>query len=129
MPFDDDAGCDEEDYDDLGGNDDHEPNEDNEAGPGDTGDLSAVDTRPGTRAELNKLRARFANTMRLVAHLLHDLTLQTDLRMVSLLAKPYMDEYAGDLHKMKMGQAGLAVIKSCGTCQLELSSTVNQCIL
>ena len=61
--------------------------------------------RPETKAELDKLRARFKNTMRLVAHLFHDRSLQVDLRLVGVAAFPFMREYTESLELMKAGQA------------------------
>lgn len=104
MPFDleveddDNDGYNNEDEDNV----DMEQDGDDNAGAGE--DNPAV-LRPKTRAELNQMRQRFENTMKLVAHLFHDLSLQTDLRMVSEAAKPLMEEYSKSLKQMSLGQA------------------------
>ena len=60
--------------------------------------------KPGTKQEMDSLRARFSNTLRLVAHLYHDRSLQEDMRMVSCATLPYMREYSAALAMQKESQ-------------------------
>ena len=99
---------------------------DNEVGPNDAtldsddepavegdggGDGEGVDeaepqnNRPVNKSQLQKLRERFQNTVKLVAHLYCDKSLQDDLRMVSSACGPFMKEYSESLELQKKGQA------------------------
>lgn len=57
--------------------------------------------RPQTKQELSALRGRFENTMHLVAHLYHDLTLRDDMRMVYYAAFHFKREYFQMLQQQK----------------------------
>ena len=109
MPFNlvpEDSG-DGDEVDDAGNDDvDLDDNEQNieENGPDDN---HVENMRPGTRAELNRLKARFQNTMKLVGHLFHDRELQSDLCMVGAASHWYMHEYSASLEQMRKGKDGI----------------------
>lgn len=56
---------------------------------------------PGTKAEVQKLRESYENTMVLVGHFFHDRSLQDDLRCISLASEPYRKEYTQMLLQQK----------------------------
>ena len=53
-----------------------------------------------------KLREHFSNTLALVAHLYHDLSLRYELLMVSSATKPFLNAYSESLEAHKQSQAG-----------------------
>lgn len=57
--------------------------------------------RPQTKSEMQKLREKFENSMKLVAHLYHDLTLRDEMRMVFTAVTPYMKGYSKALEDQK----------------------------
>ena len=61
---------------------------------------------PQTKSELSKLREHFSNTLALVAHLYHDLSLRYELIMVSSATKPFLNAYSESLEAHKQSQAG-----------------------
>ena len=61
--------------------------------------------RPENKSELQKLRERFQNTVKLTSHLYHDLSLRDEVRMVSIACNPYMVEYSETLRLQKLSQA------------------------
>lgn len=60
--------------------------------------------RPESKSELQKLRERFQNTVKLTSHLYKDLSLKDDLRMVSIACHPYMVEYSETLRLQKLSK-------------------------
>ena len=108
---DDDAGFhfgDDEQDDDEGEADDEAPDpragaQDASAEVGDDAEPQAP-SRPQTKTELQKLRERFQNTMKLVAHLYHNLDLKDEFQMVSIACAPFMREYTSMLECQKLGQ-------------------------
>lgn len=82
-----------------------------ERGEGDddsNGDEAEADNppteQPQTKSQLQQLRERFANTMKLVSHLLHDVSLRDDFRLVHTACYPYMLEYSETLEAQKKSQ-------------------------
>lgn len=71
------------------------------------GEIPAGMDRPGTKGELQKLRERYSNTLRLVSHLYHDVSLKAEFRMVAGATRAYMKEYATMLDAQKHSQARL----------------------
>lgn len=61
--------------------------------------------KPENKSELQKLRERFQNTVKLTSHLYHDLSLRDEVRMVSIACNPYMVEYSETLRLQKLSQA------------------------
>ena len=64
-------------------------------------DVHDASMRPQNKKELASLRTRFQNTMHLVAHLYHDLTLRDDMRMVYYAAFHFKKEYSYMLQQQK----------------------------
>ena len=60
--------------------------------------------KPQTKAALGELRQKHENTMRLVAHLYHDRTLQDEFRIVAAASRSYMREFSETLHRIKQSQ-------------------------
>ena len=83
-----------------------EPDVEEDASDGDTGGPAKTNLcRPKTRADLQKLRGNHENTLRLVAHLYHDRSLQTSMRMVYEACSPFIREYTATLQDLKHSQA------------------------
>ncbi len=80
------------------------------AGAGQDKDLPQQ--RPSTKNEMSKLRERFQNTMKLVAHLYHDVSLKDEFRMVACATRAYMIEYSETFEAQKTSQVGFKVWKS-----------------
>lgn len=59
--------------------------------------------RPATRGEMQKLRDRFENSMKLVAHLYKDISLRDEFRMVSIATKSFMVEYSKSFPRTLFG--------------------------
>lgn len=96
--------------DEVGPNDTTLDSDDEPAVQGDEGGEGEVEAepqnnRPENKSQLQKLRERFQNTVKLVAHLYCDKSLQDDLRMVSSACHPFMKEYSEVLELQKKGQA------------------------
>ena len=53
---------------------------------------------------MQKLRDRFENSMKLVAHLYKDISLRDEFRMVSIATKSFMVEYSKTLEQQKISQ-------------------------
>ena len=79
--------------------------EDDEGGEGQEEEGGVQNNRPENKSQVQQLRDRFQNTVKLVAHLYCDRTLQDDLRMVSSACRFYMKEYSETLEQQKQGQA------------------------
>lgn len=62
-------------------------------------------SKPQTKKELQELRAKYDNTVRLVAHLYHDRSLQDEFRLVAAACRPYMIEYEDTLRQARLSQA------------------------
>ena len=81
--------------------------EEGEEGDDSNGEAEAVNPptqKPQTRGQLQQLRERFANTMKLASHLLHDVSLRDDFRLVHTACYPYMLEYSETLDAQKKSQ-------------------------
>ena len=74
---------------DQGSHDEAAP-EDVEHAAGDADQLPAGEDRPMSKGELQKLRERYSNTLHLVSHLYHDVSLKAEFRIVAGATKAYL---------------------------------------